>query len=202
MKKSNRCVMICQKFLKIGKRKMKIMVAADIHGSAYYCEKLLKKYKEEACDKLLLLGDILYHGPRNDLPEEYNPKKVLAMLNEMKNEILCVRGNCDTEVDQMVLEFPVLAEYCLLYLDHITIFATHGHKFNKNFMPNLAENEVLLHGHTHVPACEKVGNNMYMNPGSVSIPKENSHHGYMTIEDGRFLWKDLDGNIKNSYPSA
>lgn len=102
----------------------------------------------------------------------------------------------------MVLEFPVLAEYCLLYLDHITIFATHGHKFNKNFMPNLAENEVLLHGHTHVPACEKVGNNMYMNPGSVSIPKENSHHGYMTIEDGRFLWKDLDGNIKNSYPSA
>ena len=90
---------------------MKIMVAADIHGSAYYCEKLLKKYKEEACDKLLLLGDILYHGPRNDLPEEYNPKKVLAMLNEMKNEILCVRGNCDTEVDQMVLEFPVLAEY-------------------------------------------------------------------------------------------
>lgn len=104
---------------------MKIMVAADIHGSAYYCEKLLKKYKEEACDKLLLLGDILYHGPRNDLPEEYNPKKVLAMLNEMKNEILCVRGNCDTEVDQMVLEFPVLAEYCLLYLDHITIFATH-----------------------------------------------------------------------------
>jgi len=194
--------MICQKFLKRGKRKMKIMVAADIHGSAYYCEKLLKKYKEEACDKLLLLGDILYHGPRNDLPEEYNPKKVLAMLNEMKNEILCVRGNCDTEVDQMVLEFPVLAEYCLLYLDHITIFATHGHKFNKNFMPNLAENEVLLHGHTHVPACEKVGNNMYMNPGSVSIPKENSHHGYMTIEDGRFLWKDLDGNIKNSYPSA
>lgn len=194
--------MICQKFLKRGKRKVKIMVAADIHGSAYYCEKLLKKYKEEACDKLLLLGDILYHGPRNDLPEEYNPKKVLAMLNEMKNEILCVRGNCDTEVDQMVLEFPVLAEYCLLYLDHITIFATHGHKFNKNFMPNLAENEVLLHGHTHVPACEKVGNNMYMNPGSVSIPKENSHHGYMTIEDGRFLWKDLDGNIKNSYPSA
>ena len=181
---------------------MKIMVAADIHGSAYYCEKLLKKYKEEACDKLLLLGDILYHGPRNDLPEEYNPKKVLAMLNEMKNEILCVRGNCDTEVDQMVLEFPVLAEYCLLCLDHITIFATHGHKFNKNFMPNLAENEVLLHGHTHVPACEKVGNNMYMNPGSVSIPKENSHHGYMTIEDRRFLWKDLDGNIKNSYPSA
>ena len=123
-------------------------------------------------------------------------------LNAIKEEILCVRGNCDTEVDQMVLEFPVLAEYCLLYLDHITIFATHGHKFNKNFMPNLAENEVLLHGHTHVPACEKVGNNMYMNPGSVSIPKENSHHGYMTIEDGRFLWKDLDGNIKNSYPSA
>ena len=185
-----------------GEKPMKYMIASDIHGSAYYCRKMMEALEKEKADRLILLGDLLYHGPRNDLPKEYAPKEVIQMLNKEKNRIYNVRGNCDAEVDQMVLEFPVLAEYCLLYLDHITIFATHGHKFNKNFMPNLAENEVLLHGHTHVPACEKVGNNMYMNPGSVSIPKENSHHGYMTIEDGHFLWKDLDGNIKNSYPSA
>lgn len=178
---------------------MRIMVAADLHGSAFYCKELINRYKEEGCGKLLLLGDILYHGPRNDLPREYDPKIVISELNKMKNEILCVRGNCDTEVDQMVLEFPVLAEYCYLCLDGITIFATHGHKFNKNFMPCLAENEILLHGHTHVPACEDLGKNLYMNPGSVSIPKENSHHGYMIIENGTFLWKDLKGNIIEQY---
>ncbi len=178
---------------------MKIMAAADIHGSAYYCRKLLERYEQEKCDKLLLLGDVLYHGPRNDLPKEYAPKEVISMLNGIKNEILCVRGNCDTEVDKMVLEFPILAEYILLYLDGITIFATHGHKFNKNFMPNIGENEVLLHGHTHVPVCENLGKNLYMNPGSVSIPKEGSHHGYMIIEDGVFEWKNLDGERKQEY---
>lgn len=178
---------------------MKIMAAADIHGSAFYCEQLLDRYKEEKCDKLLLLGDILYHGPRNELPLDYNPKIVISKLNERKNDILCVRGNCDTEVDQMVLEFPIMAEYCYLCLDEVRIFATHGHKFNKNFMPCLSENEVLLHGHTHVPACEMAGKNLYMNPGSVSIPKESSHHGYMTIEDGLFLWKDLEGKVRKEY---
>ena len=99
----------------------------------------------------------------------------------------------------MVLEFPVMADYCYLCLDDIVIFATHGHKFNKNFMPNLSENEVLLHGHTHVPACESIGKNLYMNPGSVSIPKEDSYHGYMIIEQGCFQWKDLDGNLRREY---
>ena len=91
---------------------MKLMIASDIHGSAYYCRKMLEAYDREKADKLLLLGDILYHGPRNDLPKEYAPKEVIAMLNARKQEILCVRGNCDTEVDQMVLEFPILADYC------------------------------------------------------------------------------------------
>lgn len=175
---------------------MRVMIAADLHGSAYYCEKLLKRFDEEKCEKLLLLGDILYHGPRNDLPQGYDPKKVTEMLNRYAHKILCVRGNCDTEVDQMVLDFPILAEYAYLYLDGIKIFATHGHKFNKNFIPQLDENEILLHGHTHVPACEKIGEHYYLNPGSVSIPKEDSHHGYLIYESGIFAWKDLEGKQK------
>ena len=101
---------------------MKIMIASDIHGSAYYCKKMLDAYRKENADKLLLLGDLLYHGPRNDLPKEYNPKEVSAMLNDLSDEILCVRGNCDAEVDQLMLNFPILAEYCILYLNGRMIF--------------------------------------------------------------------------------
>ena len=172
---------------------MKIMIASDIHGSAYYCEKMLDAYKKEQADRLLLLGDILYHGPRNDLPKDYAPKKVISMLNEVKNELLCVRGNCDTEVDQMVLDFPVLADYSILYIDGVTIFATHGHHFNLKNMPPHKENDILLHGHTHVPACICENGMWYINPGSVSIPKEDSPHSYIIFENGVFIWKDLDG---------
>lgn len=173
---------------------MKLMIASDIHGSAYYCKKLIAAYESEQADKLLLLGDILYHGPRNDLPRDYNPKEVIAMLNPMKKELLCVRGNCDTEVDQMVLEFPILADYCFLELDGHTIFATHGHVHNPKNLPLLKEGDILLNGHTHIPANQDMGSYTYMNPGSVSIPKEGSAHGYM-IYDGKFVWKDLDGNV-------
>jgi uncharacterized protein len=173
---------------------MKLMIASDIHGSAYYCEKLIQAYDREAADKLLLLGDILYHGPRNDLPKDYDPKKVIEILNTRKQEILCVRGNCDTEVDQMVLEFPVMAEYCILYLENKMIFATHGHKFNMETPPMLKKGDILLNGHTHVSKCMTFGDYIYMNPGSVSIPKENSCNGYM-IYDNKFLWKNLDGEI-------
>ncbi len=178
---------------------MKILIASDIHGSAFYCEKLLKAFRSEQAEKLLLLGDILYHGPRNDLPEQYAPKQVLAMLNEQKERILCVRGNCDTEVDQMVLEFPILAEYCLLFVNGRTVFATHGHKFNTSSLPPLGRGDILLHGHTHIPACEEHDRFVYLNPGSVSIPKEHSAHGYMTLENGTFLWKDLDGTVLREY---
>lgn len=173
---------------------MKLMIASDIHGSAYYCKKLLEAYKFEQADKLLLLGDILYHGPRNDLPRDYNPKEVIAMLNPMKQELLCVRGNCDTEVDQMVLDFPILADYCFIELDGHTIFATHGHVHNPKNLPMLKEGDILLNGHTHIPANQDMGTYTYINPGSVSIPKEGSAHGYM-VYDGKFAWKDLDGNI-------
>lgn len=178
---------------------MKLMIASDIHGSAYYCEKLLEMRKKEKPEKLLLLGDLLYHGPRNDLPEDYAPKKVISMLNEIRNEILCVRGNCEAEVDQMVLEFPVLAEYCILYESGTMIFATHGHIFHENNLPPLKKGDILLQGHTHIPACSVKEQVICMNPGSVSIPKENSPHSYLMLENGRFLWKDLDGKIYRTY---
>lgn len=172
---------------------MKLMIASDIHGSAFFCRKMLDAYKREQADKLLILGDILYHGPRNDLPQGYAPKEVIAMLNEVKQELLCVRGNCDTEVDQMVLDFPILADYCFLELDGKTIFATHGHVYNPQNLPMLKKGDILLNGHTHIPANEDMGDYVYMNPGSISIPKNGSAHGYMIYENG-FKWKDLDGN--------
>lgn len=174
---------------------MKLMIASDIHGSAYYCEKLLERYREEEADKLLLLGDILYHGPRNDLPRDYAPKRVIELLNALKDEILCVRGNCDTEVDQMVLSFPVLADYAILCIEGVTLYATHGHVYNEQNLPSLSKGDFLLNGHTHIPKCTPHETYTYLNPGSVSIPKENSHHGYMILENGEFTWKDLDGKV-------
>lgn len=180
---------------------MRLLIAGDIHGSAYYCRKLMEAYEREKADRLVLLGDILYHGPRNDLPTDYAPKEVLTMLNGRKKEILCVRGNCDTEVDQMVLEFPILADYGFLYEQGRMIFLTHGHIFNEENPPMLKEGDILLHGHTHVPACREHETYIYMNPGSVSIPKEGSRHGYMIYEEGRFVWKDLEGrNIWTGFP--
>lgn len=181
---------------------MKILIASDIHGSAYYCRLLLERYREEKADKLLLLGDILYHGPRNDLPRDYAPKEVLAMLNEIKEEILCVRGNCDTEVDQMVLEFPILAEYCILYDEGRMIFATHGHQHNVKNPPMLKRGDILLHGHTHVPVLEEFGGKYYINPGSVSIPKENSPHSYMILENGSFTWKTVEEGEEYRYAGS
>lgn len=175
---------------------MKWFIASDIHGSKYYCDKMISAYRREKADKMLLLGDILYHGPRNDLPKDYEPKAVIEMLNSMKDDILCVRGNCDTEVDQMVLEFPILADYCILSEENKMIFATHGHNYNEANLPPLHKGDILLHGHTHVPKCTEYENYTYINPGSISIPKEESWHGYIIYEDGRFVWKDLDGNEK------
>ena len=178
---------------------MKYFIASDIHGSAYYCEKMLEAYKNEKADKLILLGDILYHGPRNDLPEGYAPKKVIEMLNPLKDEIICVRGNCDAEVDQMVLNFPIMADYALLPVGEKTLFITHGHKFNKDSLPSLKKGDILLHGHTHVPVCEEYENFTYINPGSVSIPKENSGHGYMVLDGNQFTWKIFGGEEYRKY---
>ncbi|MBR0450149.1 MAG: phosphodiesterase [Clostridia bacterium] len=174
---------------------MKLLIASDIHGDYECAKKLVEIYQSEKCDKLLLLGDILYHGPRNDLPGGYSPKAVIELLNGMKNDIISVRGNCDTEVDQVVLSFPILADYALLSLDGITVFATHGHKFNTDALPPLKPGDILLHGHTHVLAAQPFGNNnYYLNPGSVSIPRGNNPRSYMIYEEKHFTIYDFDGN--------
>ena len=179
---------------------MKLMIASDLHGSLYYAEKMKERYDVEKPERLILLGDLLYHGPRNDLPKDYNPKGVIALLNAMKENLLCVRGNCEAEVDQMVLEFPVLADYMILFLEGHMIFVTHGHTWNTKNLPPLKKGDILLHGHTHIPVMEETeGGVIYLNPGSLSIPKNNSPHSYMIYEDDTFSIRDLEGKEFLSY---
>ena len=174
---------------------MKLFIASDIHGSAYYCREMLKAYDREQAGRMLLLGDLLYHGPRNDLPREYAPKQVIDLLNARKNEILCVRGNCEAEVDQMVLQFPVLADYAWIVQEGCALFATHGHVYNAAHLPPLRPGDILVHGHTHIPAWTEQDGFRILNPGSVSIPKADSAHSYMVLENGIFQWKTLDGEV-------
>lgn len=178
---------------------MKLMFASDIHGSALFCEKLLEAYKREGAQRLCLLGDILYHGPRNDLPEGHDPKGVIKLLNAVKQELLCVRGNCDTEVDQMVLEFPVLADYAVLFVDGRTFFLSHGHHHSPDALPPLKDGDVLINGHTHVLCAKQVSGIHCLNDGSVALPKQGNPRSYMTYENGVFLIKTLDGEIITEY---
>ena len=175
---------------------MKLLICSDIHGDLDSMQKIIKAYKDENADKILILGDLLYHGPRNDLPKTYAPKEVIKILNENKDIILSVRGNCDTEVDQMVLDFPILADYALLSLDGLTVFATHGHHHNTATPPPLKSRDILLHGHTHVLACEEFGNGcFYINPGSAALPKEGNPRSYIIYENRTFTTKTFDGEI-------
>lgn len=174
---------------------MKYMFASDIHGSAYYCQKMLEEYRRSGAERLILLGDLLYHGPRNDLPKEYAPKQVIAMLNEYKNEIIAVRGNCEAEVDQMVLEFPVMADYAILVLNGLTFFATHGHLFNQDQMPPMKKGDILVHGHTHLLKAEQVNGHYILNPGSTSIPKGGNPATYAILDEQDFKIYDFDGNL-------
>ena len=151
-------------------------------------------FREEQAERLVLLGDLLYHGPRNDLPREYAPKEVIALLNEHKNKIYAVRGNCEAEVDQMVLEFPVMADYCILSVDGRTFYATHGHIYNQDNLPPLREGDILIHGHTHVLKAQQMDGYILLNPGSVSIPKEGNPATYAVLENSIFTIKDFDGN--------
>lgn len=165
---------------------MKLVIASDIHGSAYYCKKLLKVIEDQSPDRVVLLGDILYHGPRNDLPRDYAPKEVIALLNPLSDKIICVRGNCDTEVDQMVLDFDVLSDSAVIYDGERELFLTHGHKYSPENPPKLKKGAVLLTGHTHVKCTRDMGDFTYINPGSVSIPKEGTPRGGLIYENGVF----------------
>jgi putative phosphoesterase len=170
---------------------MKLLIASDIHGSAWYCAKLMEAYTKGNYDKLLLLGDILYHGPRNDLPREYAPKKVIAMLNPLKHDIICVQGNCDAEVDQMVLEFDISSAHTELVADGKTFFLVHGHH---PFPTYLQEGTILLTGHTHIPLREQLeGKILHLNPGSVSLPKGGWCPTYISYAEGNFSLLDFTG---------
>ena len=168
---------------------MKIFIASDLHGSAEYCRQLKEAFNNEKADKLLLLGDILYHGPRNDLPENYSPKQVVSMLEPLKNKILCVGGNCDAEIDRVVLPFPLVSDLGLIVVDGLNIYFAHGHREE----PPLNKGDVYLTGHTHVAMHEEHEGHYHLNPGSLSIPKENSKHGYIIYENRKFIFKDLSG---------
>lgn len=168
---------------------MKIIFASDIHGSAKYCRELLNAFKKENAEELVLLGDILYHGPRNPLPDEYTPALVAKMLEEIKDIILCVRGNCDSEVDQMVLPFNINSDYALLFADGIKIHLSHGHRE----LPDMGAGSVFISGHTHVPHKKCEDGVYFLNPGSVSLPKENSPRGYIVYENKTFTFKTLEG---------
>ena len=172
---------------------MKYMFASDIHGSAYFCRKTLEAYKKSGAARLILLGD-MYHGPRNEFPKEYEPKQVLSMLNEYRNEIYAVRGNCDSEVDQMVLEFPMMADYALLVLNGRTFYTTHGHIYNKEVLPPMQPGDVLIHGHIHLPVAEPMGDGYLLNPGSVSLPKGGSPNSYGILDEHVFTIYDFEGS--------
>lgn len=173
---------------------MKLLIASDIHGSTKCIKKLWQRYDEEKPDRIILLGDLLYHGPRNGIPEEYDTKTAFALLNEKADVITCVRGNCDSEVDEVVINFSIEAKHMILSDSGLNIFATHGHFYNTSNLPPMTSIDILLHGHTHIPACEEIGDGKYyMNPGSVSIPKGGSEHSYMIYENRVFQWKTLDG---------
>lgn len=174
---------------------MKIFFISDVHGSQYYLEKALQCYKEEGADHIVLLGDALYHGPRNPLPKDYNPQAVASLLNSYKDKIIAVRGNCDSEVDQMLIEYPMMSDYSIILCNNRRLFLTHGHMYNEDNLPNLSSDDVFIHGHTHLPVAKKHKGIYILNPGSVTLPKENFPNSYAILQDDLFQIKDLNGEI-------
>lgn len=170
---------------------MKFIIASDIHGSAYWCRKFCDLIEAEKPDRLLLLGDLLYHGPRNDLPRDYAPKEVIPMLSQYKDIILAVRGNCEAEVDQMVLPFPCMADSAQVFDGSLSLYLTHGHHHNPDNLPPLPQGSVFLSGHTHAKLDESRNGIRCLNPGSVSIPKDGSH-SCLIYENGKFSFRILE----------
>ena len=174
---------------------MKIFFMSDIHGSAFFLEKALQRYNEENASYIVILGDALYHGPRNPLPTEYNPQLVASLLNQYKHKVIAIRGNCDSEVDQMLIEYPMMSDYSIILYNGRRLFLTHGHIYNESNLPSLSENDVLIMGHTHIPVAKKCNNIYIINPGSITLPKESNPNSYAILEDDLFQIKDLEGNV-------
>ena len=175
---------------------MKLLICSDIHGDYDAAKRIVDIFDAESCDKLIILGDLLYHGPRNDLPKGYAPKKLIPLLNGMKDKILTVRGNCDAEVDGMVLDFPVLTPMRHISANGVKMLLTHGHKYNSSNPPKMKNGEIMLHGHTHILKIEEFGDgNFYINPGSVALPKEGNPRSYAVYESRTFTIKELDGKV-------
>lgn len=177
---------------------MKILFISDIHGSLYYAEKAFKIFEEENIDKIVILGDILYHGPRNPIPKGYDPAKVADLLNSYKSNIIAVRGNCDSEVDQMVIEYEMMDDYNIIKMDKYNIFATHGHIYDKENMPELSKGDVFIHGHFHLPMAEKYNDVYYLNPGSITLPKGGFPNSYAILDNNVFTIRDFNSNVIKS----
>ena len=176
---------------------MKIVFFSDIHGVPSTLEKVLEHADSLKADRLVILGDLLYHGPRNGVPDFYDPKKVAELLNARKNDILTVRGNCDCEVDQMMLEFPVLSSYAELSADNRRFFLTHGHVYNAGNLPPVPDNTIIVHGHTHIPEITRLEDGIVIfNPGSTSLPKNNHPRTFGVSDNGEITVRLLeDGSV-------
>lgn len=177
---------------------MKYMFASDIHGSAYYLKRLLDKFERSGAEQLILMGDLLYHGARNDLPEEYGTKDCTTMFNMYANRIIACRGNCDSEIDQMVLQFPIMSDYNVLELNGITFFQTHGHLYNPEKLPPMGVCKAFVYGHVHLPIARKQDDVYILNPGSTSIPKGGNASSYAMLDGNVWTIKDFEGNTINS----
>lgn len=171
---------------------MKYLVISDIHGSSFYAKKIQEIYNNENPDKIVLLGDLYYHGPRNSLTEEYNPMEVAKILNGYKDIILCTRGNCDAEVDEMISEFK-FEEYIELNINDVNFFFSHGHKYNMDNVPPVGK--VVVYGHFHTGFITEEYGTIFANPGSISLPKNNTPNSYLIIDEKELILKDLNGKI-------
>lgn len=172
---------------------MKFLIASDLHGSAGACRRLMERFNHERAQTLILLGDLLYHGPRNPLPESYSPKDAAVILNANAERIFCIRGNCDADVDQAMLRFPIGAPQALIYKDSLTWFLTHGHTWGFDNPPPMGGIDVILEGHTHIPLLSRIGSVIHLNPGSVSLPKGGFPATYAVYENRAFTIYDMAG---------
>lgn len=176
---------------------MKVLVVSDIHGSEYYAEKLNEIIEKEQPEKIVLLGDLYYHGPRNELSQEYNPMKVAGILNKLKERLMVVRGNCDAEVDEMISEFK-FEDHILTEINGKKYYFTHGHKYNIENIP-YDDFDVMIYGHIHQGFIQEKEGFIFANPGSISLPKCNSAHSYIILEEDAILLKDVSGEMIQKY---